>query len=678
MKRIVIAALAASLAACGGGDSSPRSPATLSGVASKGLVLNGTVTVEELAADGTVARTLGTTYTNATTGAYSFTLPNTYRGGPIRLRVGPRTGATSEMVCDVAGGCANPAGGTFAFGAHMPLSASFDMQAIIPAAPAGSEVKAAITPLTHMATARALNAATVDRDAVLNALSEINQMVGLDVLAVAPVNPVSVASDATEEQRVYAAFLAGIGEIANNRAEAGFGARLDAALGVLASSFEDGQLVSGSDGISAGDIVTAVNNQGNSIPALDTATLALITSGINAAISSGTYNPEPALAATRGVVAEARALVDDARTFAGSFDGLQQPAMAFSEEMDAAGMLTDERFTTLFTRLGEAMAGLDAAIAASEDFGAVGTSVSSNGYTFSIPAVSGSTPVRLTIRDNNGSDGVTVNLSLNTGISATAWATQLAAAEGAPFDIGSPDATFSGTIHTPQAKIDFTNVALSIGPMASTTGAGPDRIDTLSFKGTLALTDRVNGVSFSGTGEFDSVERPAGVPASEGVAVTPSKLLLKGTFAGLRRSFTGEVSATINNAATLNPTVDESADNFANATIAASFMATFPNFGTSGVSLTFNRTGFEAGNARLLLNRSGRVFTLTVANEGAAPTITLQNPAGIKLQLTQTAGDAWEGHLVASNSNRLIGEITTGEDGLTLVRYEDGTFETLM
>lgn len=678
MKRIVIAALAASLAACGGGDSSPRTPATLSGVASKGLVLNGTVTVEELADDGTVARELGTTYTHASTGAYSFTLPNTYRGGPIRLRVGPRAGATSEMVCDVAGGCATAAGGSFAFGARMPLSASFDMQAIVPAAPAGSEIKAAITPLTHMATARALSATTVDRDAVLNALSEINQMVGLDVLAVAPVNPASVGSDATEEQRVYAAFLAGIGALANARAEAGFGARLDAALGVLASSFEDGQLVSGSDGISAADIVAAVNAQGGSIPALDSATLALITAGITAATSSGTYNPEPTPAATMGVVAEARALVNDARTFGNSFDGLQEPAAAFGEEMGTAGTLTDERFTTLFTRLGEALAGLDAAIEANEAFGAVGTSVVSNGLKFSIPAATGTTPVRMTITDTNSSDGITVSLTLNTGITATAWATQMTAEDGAPYDIGSPNATFSGSIYTPQAKIDFTNMALSIGPMASTTGVAPDRIDTLSFKGTLTLTDRINGISFSGTGEFDSVERAAGIPASDGVAVTPSKLMLKGTFNGLRRSFTGEVSATVNNAADLDPSLEESADNFANATIAASFMVTFPNFGTSGVSLTFNRTELAAGNARLLLNRSGRVFTLSVATDGDVPTITLQNPAGIKLQLTQAEGDTWEGHLMASNSNRLIGEIVTNEDGLTIVRYEDGTFESLM
>ena len=97
---VTIASILATTIGCGGGGSSkgssgttPTSPATLSGKASKGVIQSGLVTAYELNASGTQVRSVGTA-TTGSDGSYSLTLDSTYAGGPIQLIISATSATT--------------------------------------------------------------------------------------------------------------------------------------------------------------------------------------------------------------------------------------------------------------------------------------------------------------------------------------------------------------------------------------------------------------------------------------------------------------------------------------------------------------------------------------------------------------------------------------------------------
>ncbi len=352
---ILLGVAAISGCSSGGGDGEGPSPGTFSatsaGVASKGIIRDGVVTAQELDGSGAVVATVGTAQTDAD-GRYSLTIGSNYGGGPILLTISGRSDGTTRMKCDVSAGC----GGGVAFGQWMALDASFRMSAILPPVSQGEQVSAQITPFTHMAARRALAAPTVDGDAVERAISEVNQIVGINILQVEPVDITDTASlgQASAAQTAYAAFVAGAGAVAFS------GGDLQEGLDALAEAFEDGEL-SDTDPVDPVELLGAVEGEadanGLAADPLLAQVLMTMRTGIEGDCEVGgcSLDPEPADAATMSAIEKARDIVAQTRRWANSLDELENPADLFSEKVDNAGALLEGHADLLARSLGHVM-----------------------------------------------------------------------------------------------------------------------------------------------------------------------------------------------------------------------------------------------------------------------------------------------------------------------------------
>ncbi len=348
-KSLLAAAVAAVLAAsgCGGGGGGSEAPAQvpqttkLSGVVAKGLISNGTVTALELDSRGKELRTVGQAQTGQD-GRYELSLGSDYTGGPILLRLAAKGDGSTRMVCDI-----HPTCGTASFGEWVDLPAAFVLESVIPVAESGQTVKAQVTPFTHMAAARLKAMAaegTIDAAAATAAISEVSQIVGVDIQTTEPVNLTDSASAATPQGVTYALFNAGVGRLVF---AAGTGGVVEN-LSLLAASFEDGLLEA--DEIAAPsallDAVTA--EIAATDPAIDTTLAASVVAAAEAEVEpDGSYDPEPSESAGSSAVEQAKALVADARTIVTIAAGMESPAQLFAGDIELAGQTFDSTAMSL-------------------------------------------------------------------------------------------------------------------------------------------------------------------------------------------------------------------------------------------------------------------------------------------------------------------------------------------
>ncbi|MCM0080734.1 hypothetical protein L4X63_03930 [Geomonas sp. Red32] len=180
------------LAGCGGGGSgtAPASgvTTTVTGVASKGPIANGTVKIFAINADG--SKGLLTTVPTGADGSYSATINYT---GPIYLEA-------SGSYLDEATGL------TKTIDPATPLRAAL--------ASASGTVAVAVTPLTDLAVQKA---ATLTPVSITAANQLVSQLFKVDIIGVQPVAPTQAAFTApatTQPQRDYALALAALSEMA--------------------------------------------------------------------------------------------------------------------------------------------------------------------------------------------------------------------------------------------------------------------------------------------------------------------------------------------------------------------------------------------------------------------------------------------------------------------------------
>jgi len=144
------------LFACGGGsDSSSGSSTSLSGTASKGLILGGAVTAYLINTDGTKGAEVGTATTDTTDGSYELTLSSDYDGEALIIEITAVDG--SQMKCDLTVcQAALPGQDAITFGQLYPLPNNFELSAVS----SGTEsdtISINITPLTNIAAGLALD-----------------------------------------------------------------------------------------------------------------------------------------------------------------------------------------------------------------------------------------------------------------------------------------------------------------------------------------------------------------------------------------------------------------------------------------------------------------------------------------------------------------------------------------
>lgn len=176
-KRTILASAALcllTLTACGGGggggSSSAPTTSNLSGVASKGLILNGVATAYRINGDGTRGTALQSVRTDRITGAYAFTgLP---AGVPVLVEV---TGVAGETTMQDE-----------ATGQPVALDGTFKLRAATVTGGSGT-VALQVTPYSEMAVVLATASGGLTADNVQKANLKVIGFAGEDVINVAPV-----------------------------------------------------------------------------------------------------------------------------------------------------------------------------------------------------------------------------------------------------------------------------------------------------------------------------------------------------------------------------------------------------------------------------------------------------------------------------------------------------------
>lgn len=352
-KTLITLAIVASLSAlsgCGSSDSGDgggeKMSVALSGTAAKGIIQSGIVTAIELSSTGTVIGEVGSAITDVN-GQYNLVLTDDYKGGVVKLTIS--AGDNTIMKCDATDGC----GAGKDFGSDIALSESFSLDAIVQPETGAEAVSVQITPLTHMATARALQSSVIDSTSVNSAINEVGQIVGVDIMGSPIVDITSATSlaSASEASKKLALFNAGLADLLVKESTAGNTPQenIEANLEKLASSFSDGEFDE-NDAVKITDITTAVGNAITNVAANAEIKDALsesiqdvqtIVSVVEGDVVNGVYNPEPSSTANSTEIEKGKALLSSARTF------IETIATDFEDPLDALNIDADAVATVL-------------------------------------------------------------------------------------------------------------------------------------------------------------------------------------------------------------------------------------------------------------------------------------------------------------------------------------------
>ncbi|MCG8669983.1 MAG: hypothetical protein MI867_11260 [Pseudomonadales bacterium] len=703
-----IAVILATSLGCGGGgggssndDDDDDPSTTLSGTASKGIIQLGLVTAYELDSTGTQVRSVGSDTTDSS-GDYSIALSSDYAGGPIQLVITATT--DTRMTCDALDGCN---GGSDAFGADITLPDGFTMNAIVPPQSGGS-VSTQITPLSHMAAARALAADTVNEEAVDNAISEINQLVGVNILTTDIVDitdPTALAS-ASDDAKQFALFGAGIADIVLNE-----GSGVNEQLEALADSFEDGQF-QGDDDITITTILNSVNEATTDAGNNDDINTALedaiedverVIEIVNTQVEGGNYNPEPGSNAGATEVAQVKALISDTRTFLDTIvENYESPIDAFDIDLRAAEEVLSEDSTAVIDIAGEA---LNQAL---DDLGERGITLGDeleNPGTYETSILNDSDQSIGTVTsafsaDTNGI-AITFNGTLDADGDTTVSITNLRLLISFSDDdlsvdesdtvtsvvVGTEEAlTLTGTVaNNAGTSVTFNDVAVTVtSSSGSTVEPGntsseettTDNITGVSFNGDVTI--QADGASFNGDLETELVAFSEGVEAEEDASI--AGVGISGTFTSDTGSFEADASVTIDNAADIDvfTYLEEDAETeneFVEALVILSTELDTPDLDEANVVVTFDRTGLEEGELTVDIISGGETYTIEANNEDEEETVTLSNPDGVTIEVELEDEDDISGAAFVGDTQ--VGTIETTDNDVTLIRYNDGTFESL-
>lgn len=788
----VAATLALTGCGSGGGDGSNdggseaqsnESFATTQGTAAKGIIRNGVVTAIELNSNGTAIGTVGTTRTN-NEGKYTLPVSGNYNNGPVLLKVTASEDGTTTMVCDVSGGC----GAGIGFGDTLKLDGSFEMSAIIPSLQKNTSVAAHITPFTHMAARRAMSG-EVNDDTVKLAISEVNKVVGIDIRETAPIDitKTTETTKASTETKVYAAFLAAAGKLAVADSKG-----LAKGLDKLANTFKDGKFDT-SDDFTITDLIKAVEDEAEAVAAIDTIELRDQIFVIEAQTANGTFDPESSDTAPLSPVAQAKALVSNARTWIDSIAELETPMEAFTIDIDDAAKVFDansvalaEMAANIITSVAE---GLEAEHKATN-------ALALRTYPFEVNDLQGQRvgSVDAELSNNNGNglkivipattiNGVTVNMVMATNIPETALSDEA-------FNLESAELFVSGSVANNQASIELNGLSVDVS-FKSTVIVNPDgdapevAVDKAALSGEITL--KANGVTFNGNAGLKFVQLIAAAPNSNN-SVSLREAKVDGKFtASDGGMFSAAAKLTINNASTFDtfalldhqpriwvyqsepgdplgaeawardqnaslttiynvnfasdsdetyysgtdsnnswfegsvpgdplnardyilghvnnkyPSAQdvsaigfgyypnstsfsalvnlgdfETAEDYANATLSVSFDLALQGYPETRAVITGNRNALDGGDIRMSLVRKGLLLTFIASLSETDPItgkLSITNADGAKMELSGSEGTL-EGTLRVKGTK--VGTVAQTDDGLLLVRYQDGTFETL-
>ena len=564
-----VALALAAMVGCGGGggssgggsdDKKPSQVTTssVSGVAVKGIVQQGMVTAIELNDSGAELGSVGSAVTDAG-GDYRIELSSQYQGGLLKLVL--TADANTRMKCDSFSGC----GGTD-FGGTLALPDGFAMNALV--APGGSTISGQITPLSHMVAARVLSQPDVSAQSLNRAVSEINQLVGVNVQSTGMVDITdsTMLAAAGDDAKQLALFNAGLADLIVNSGN------INTALSGLASSFADGAFDAG-DAVTIDAILSAVSMAADQVSAhpavagyLDAAVddVQQVLDVISSQVVAGGFDPEPASLINADEVAQAKSLLTDARSFLTAItENYEDPMDAMAADVDAVeeivSLETQANLRLVGVVLEQVLADLsqrdldlqqqlenpstytvDVFDEGDEAVGAMTAqfAVDADGLSLSIAGVVGETPaipINLVLDTNITEDNLTVNADVIEAFTADNVVLAL-----------------SGSVTDASSELIFNTVTLRFDYDDGLVVTGESDpvyevawFDSASFIGDIEVS--VNDARFVGRLEFDLVTLDQGV-ARRDEQLNVESFLLAGTFSTPSGSADARVQLQLDNA----------------------------------------------------------------------------------------------------------------------------------
>ena len=376
-KAFCVASCAIFVAACGGGGGSAPAaiippapdPVGLSGAAIKGVVADGVVAAHEIDSSGVAVTTALETTTTDQNGDYSLTLPSSFSGGPLLLRLTANDTGTTTMKCDVAEGC-----GDAAFGETFVVPSNFELSAVLGDSSAGDEVTVNLTALTTLAakyaasksgglTTENIEAANTQVADTFGLTGGINQFTPVDLTD--PDDVAAADPDAILNALYSAGILAALLDDGRDVADG---------LNNLAQEFadQDGNLMVNDTGfdsvvISLLEILEGAQAVIDIIDEGDATIAAIIGMALVDAVATtpGEFSngePSPNVGDTK--LNKAKAMVNDVRTIgaATTVAAVETGAVAFQDQIRMAGDLIDQDTTDTVEVLENVFAAMGATI----------------------------------------------------------------------------------------------------------------------------------------------------------------------------------------------------------------------------------------------------------------------------------------------------------------------------
>ncbi|HHI92074.1 MAG TPA: hypothetical protein ENK04_00960 [Gammaproteobacteria bacterium] len=690
------------LVGCNSDDPVPQpeiSNVILSGGVAKGVINRGNVVAEELDDNGAVIAKVGSAVTGID-GGYRLTVDRTYSGGPIRVTVS--ADANTEMKCDVPAGCGERADditdsdNVIDFG-EWYKPGNLTMVALVAEAKANDSLVANVTPYTHLAASRAMEAESLDAAGIYNANSEVSNLLGgVDILGtdIVDVTDAYLLRGGSAMEIVYAAFSSAVATLADTSRGS---PDINGVLELLSSSFRGGMIIADDESvddsvISLQEIVDGANSVLGKVGAVgisDTSgKIANVQASIDEAVAAGgNIDPRPSPITGASALARVKSFVRDMRTWGIVIEEeTRAERSAFIQQVGMAAMAAGASHEFL---TGPAFAGVLDAI--KQSFGSIVVNGSLSDYTVGLPEGPQFSAGTITsvggIISITGAmiNGVTVDIAMQLpahGVTATSFTLGIVSASlrSAATDVELTSGTITLNTAAPYT-VNWMPDALSTDLVPPISGGSVDLGMVLTQK-LDAMGAPIAAVTFAGD-LAATLSGPVEDGYSGSIWATSNSVVMSGS-----------ISDTTGNSLDANLVANTTGigggvggflpfDPFSTGSMGLTFSLQLAGLPEASVNISSSRTGFyESGTMTVAINYGLRQILMDSSYSGmsnfatinATGSITITNQDGVSMVLEND-------FKISPGSIALNGQMYATvvhlNNGLTKITYTDGTFDIL-
>jgi len=450
---------------------------------------------------------------------------------------------------------------------YKPGNNSLTMTALVAEADTGDSIGVNITPYTHLAANRAMEAGSLSAAGIYNANSEVSNLLGgIDILNTRPldITATNAVDDGTATEIAYAAFLSAIAVLADTTGEGN--PDINGVLDVLTNSFSDGKITADDGGmndnvISLQEIIDGASGTLDQIGIADiSGTIVDLQADVDDA-SGGTVDPQPSQNTGGTALAKVKVFVSDVRTWGtvieeetsakgeafGTQVDLASTAADLSMELvmgPALGSTIDAVFMHITGTTTTELSGYEVGLPGDPQFTA-GTIAYSNGIATITNGLIDGVTINVSVQLPDDESTATPDLTVDvTSATLTSDSSELTINRGTlVISLATPylidyEAMSEGTAAEPD--ISGASVNLDVALTQKQDESGATLISPVTFAGTLSTT-LVNPVKDDTTGET--------------TWITPATLTLAGNVSDTAgNSLDASFTANISNADTFEPT----------------------------------------------------------------------------------------------------------------------------